>query len=433
MIKISKKEVIKILPVSVKRKIKELWFRINLMQIRYRHHIALVRIRKSNKIKVAFFLIHEAVWKYEGIYRLMANDSRFDPIVVICPYTGHGEENMLRDMNQAYNSFLVNGYNVKRTYNEETKKWLDVKNEVKPDIVFFTNPHKLTKDEYYITNYLDCLTCYVPYAFVVIHLLQDHYNQSFHNFLWKAFYETEMHKKFAVKYAFNKGKNVIVTGYPGIDKLIDSKYIPKDIWKIKDRKLKRIIWAPHHTIDDDKSNLSYSNFIRYHQFMIDLAEKYYGKIQIAFKPHPILFEKLVQHEDWGKEKTEAYYLQWGNMKNGQLEVSSYDDLFLTSDAMIHDSASFMVEYLYTGKPVAFTVRDINIEDRFNDFGKMVYKHLYKLNNESDIIDFIERVVFQEQDSMKNERLAFLQRVLLPPGGQSASKNIFNEILKATYK
>lgn len=429
MIQLLKNILRKILPITVRKRIGEIRFNIKLKQVQANHKKALECIRKKKKIKVAFFLIHDSIWKYEGVYKLMEQDKRFEPIVVVCPYITYGKEAMLREMHQAYENFKNKGYSVIKTLDENTGVWLDVKKEIKPDIIFFTNPHRLTRDEYYITNYLDLLTCYVPYAFVVIHLYQSHFNQLFHNYLWKAYYETSMHLEFAKIHANNLGKNVLITGYPSIDKLVDKNYTPKNPWKVKNQTVKNIIWAPHHTIDDNKSELSYSNFMRYHQLMFDLADKYKNSIQIAFKPHPLLKEKLYLEKDWGKDRTDAYYEYWDNLINGQLELSDYDDLFLTSDAMIHDSASFMVEYLYTKKPVAFTLRDENIADRFNSFGKIVFDYMYHISDENEMVNFIDVVVLQDKDEKKHERLRYVKNTLMPPNGKTASMNIFEDIVK----
>ena len=131
--------------------------------------------------------------------------------------------------------------------------------------------------------------------------------------VWRLYAETEKHKQYSQIYAYNKGINVKVTGYPGIDKFIDKSYKPKDTWKIKDLSLKRIIWAPHHTFSEDEV-VYYSCFLQYHQFMLDLASKYEGKIQLAFKPHPLLRVKLNKY--WGKDRTDRYYDAWANLSNG---------------------------------------------------------------------------------------------------------------------
>ena len=74
----------------------------------FQHKIAVKKVRKKDKIKVAFFLIHDSVWKYEGVYKLMEQDERFEPLVIVCPYITFGEENMLKEMKQAYQSFKEN-------------------------------------------------------------------------------------------------------------------------------------------------------------------------------------------------------------------------------------------------------------------------------------------------------------------------------------
>jgi CDP-glycerol glycerophosphotransferase (TagB/SpsB family) len=407
-----------------------LYMNIRLRSVNKSHEKALIKIRKKDKIKVAFFLIHDSIWKYDGVYKLMEKDERFDPIIVVCPYIMLGEEIMLRDMNQAYNSFKEKNYNVIQTLNEETKKWLDIKKEIQPDIVFFTNPHKLTKEEYYITNFLDCLTCYVPYNFGNSHLLKMFHNQLFHNLIWILFAETEIHKQFSKEIANNKGQNVVVSGFPGTDAFLDNNYQHKNSWK-KGDKNKKIIWAPHHTIDDDKSVLSFSSFLLYADFMLDLTCKYRESIQIAFKPHPLLKYKLYNLDQWGKEKTDYYYNRWNQIDNGQLEEGDYIDLFLTSDAMIHDSGSFLIEYLYTLKPVLRTDRDDGICDRLNIFGKMAYNMHYHARNEQEIIKFVEQLI-NNNDIMKEKRVTFLKEFLTPPFNKSASQNIFDELVKKIF-
>ena len=332
-------------------------------------------------------------------------------------------------MNTCYNYFKINGYNVLKTFDDVTGEWLDVKKEIKPDIVFFTNPYQLTKKEYFLTSFIDALTCYIPYGYMLGNTEQLQFNQYFHNFLWKGFYETTIHKTLAEKYARNKGENIEVSGAPFCDIFLEKDYIPKNDWKIKDKKIKRIIWAPHHTIYENKDKLAYSNFLKYHQYIFDLLNLYKGKIQIAFKPHPMLKFNLYKHPNWGKDKTDAYYNKWQSIDNGQLEESNYEDLFLTSDAMILDSISFIVEYFFTNKPSLFTVKDETIQTKFNEFGSMIFKHLYKGYSEDDITNFIDSTVFGEKDLLKNNRTEFLNRYLIPPNNKTASNNIYNTLVK----
>lgn len=428
-----KQRIKSILPPAIQRLIPRayrIWHKteesIAIALVGRKHKKALKKVRGKEKVKVAFFLIHSSVWKYDLLYKMLQANKRFEPVVIICPYTVHGREAMLAEMEATYKIFQAKGYNVIKAYKDQDQ-WLDVKKEIQPDIVFFTNPHKLTRDEYYIGNWQDALTCYVPYGFMIANIEQLQYNQLFHNLIWRCFYETKIHKRLAEKYARNKGKNVVVAGYPMCDVFLDKRYRPKNVWKIKDKDVKKIIWAPHHTIETNDIELAYSNFLLIHQFMLDLANDYKDKVQIAFKPHPILKPKLYKHRDWGKEKTDRYYALWQNLTNGQLEEGEYIDLFLTSDAMLFDSISFMSEYIYTGKPSLFLVRDNTIKNKFNDFGRMVFELLYKAHTNEEVIRFVEKTVLNNQDPLYTTRDEFLTKYLTPPNGKTANENIYDYI------
>lgn len=430
----------KFLPECIKKPLRKIRIKIKrltefptICMQPYRHKKALEKLRiksKNHKVRVTFFAIHSSVWKYDGVYKLLEQDERFEPIVMVCPVIDHGVDNMKYEMDKTYDLMISKGYNVIKTYTGKNNNFLDVKKEINPDIVFFTNPHGLTRSEYYIKNFKDTLTCYVQYSFHITHLNIAQYDQLFHNLIWRAFYETKIHEKIAMSYARNRGENVIVSGYPGIDDFFYNLRSNDNVWKNPNDKLKRIIWAPHHTIDF-RENLGLSNFLRYHQFMLDLCEKYEDCIQIAFKPHPLLKVKLYEHVKWGKKLTDLYFKKWDSLNNGQLETDDYVGLFNSSDAMILDSASFMTEYLCCGKPSLFTIADRTVEDRFNEFGKMVFEQLYHAYNETQIIAFIDNVVLAENDIFKEKRDKFYSEFLLPPN-KSASQNIYEEICSSIW-
>lgn len=391
---------------------------------RNKQKTALEDIKRKKTIKVVFFVIHSSIWKYDELYQIMSKTQLFKPIIVICPYIRQDESNMFSDMNEAYNYFSQKGYNVLQSYNYEEKKWIDIKVKINPDIVFFTNPHNITREEYYIYNWIDVLTCYVQYSFHVSYLNNLQYNQLFHNIVWLSFCETTIHLEFAKKISKNKGRNVLYTGYPGTDIFLSNGYIPKDKWKIQTKNVKRIIWAPHHTIFDNDSYLGYSNFLDFAFKVLDLL-KSNDSIQIAFKPHPILKAKLYEHHDWGKYKTDSYYTHWENLANGFLVNDEYADLFLTSDAIIHDSGSFLVEYLYVNRPSLFCFSNSSVIDKFNDFGKMALKVHYHAHSFEHVVTFINEVLSPNGDYKKQEREKFVSQYLIPPNNLSASLNIFN--------
>jgi hypothetical protein len=116
--------------------------------------------------------------------------------------------------------------------------------------------------------------------------------------------------------------------------------------------------------------------------------------------------------------------------NTQLETGGFIDLFMTSDAMIHDSASFSVEYHYSGNPVLYIAE--NFEQQVaekGELGKLALRQHYVGKCEEDIIHFIEEVVLNGNDSMKASRRGFYEQYLLPPNGKTVAENTMDVFLK----
>lgn len=429
-----KKIIIKIIPNILFPFIKsffgvfaDIHFKQKIKKLRFKQTNLIKVIRLKDKIDVIFLVIHDSIWKYEEVYKLLDNDSKFNVIVVVIPLV----RNNICDMETYYQSlefFNNKKYNTLGAYDEDKKLWLDVKKLINPDVVFFTNPHNLTFDKYYINNYFDSLTCYVPYAFVVIKDIEIHYKKNFHQLLWRLFLETDRHREFYEEFSLLDSTNALVSGYPGLDVKKSLNFCPKNIWLKCRKKRKKIIWAPHHTIQSHNGTLNYSSFEEYHEYFIELC-KTNQDIQVAFKPHPLLRENLNNAENWGKARTDNYYNKWNELDNGQFENGAYIDLFEKSDAMITDSASFIAEYLYFDKPILFTLKDSNVINRFNSFGQKIFNVLYQSNTLNDTNNFINNQVVLNNDNLKEVRNIFLNNEILPQNGNEASQNIFLELKK----
>ncbi len=400
---------------------------LNLWRIRKRQENYLEYVKSKDKINVVFLVIHDSVWKYEMVYKLFKDDKRFNVKVAIIPLVRFGIA-QFETYTQSLDYFASNGYEVIETFDGNTKTWIDVETVFDPDIVFFTNPHKLTFDKYYIDAFKYKLTCYVPYAFVVIHSIEMHYNQAIFFKLWKYFLETPSHLDYAKKYMPGQTKHLMVTGYPSLDRIFQDDYKPKQVWKELKEETFKIIWAPHHTISGQGSGLDYSSFMAYSEYFIQLLQAR-SDLQIVFKPHPLLKEKLYKDKSWGQEKTDSYYQKWDMLENGQLEVGPYIDLFYESDAMIMDSASFLAEYQYFNKPMLFTTIDDDVIGRFNSFGQTIFDIVYKGKDTSDIRNFIDDVVVKGKDTLRGDRMAFFDKYIRQDSSKTASEKIYEELVK----
>lgn len=378
------------------------------LDMQKKHKELLVGIKGKKKIKVVFLAIHKSMWKVDAVFQKMLADTYFEPIVLVCPYTAYGEERMWEDMRESLAYFKEKGYPTYSSYNEDAQRWIKL-GEVAPDVVFFTNPHNLTHKEYYEEAYLNYLSCYVPYAYEVSQYAgnQAQYNQSFHNAIWKIFSAHDCSKSIYETVSANRGNNVTVTGYPGVEELSDPiNRIECIKWKRQRQSKIRIIWAPHHTIDSPE--IPYSNFLKYCEFFKQIAIKYESETQWAFKPHPILKSKLYRHVEWGLEKTDKYFEFWASRENTQLELGEYADLFMESDAMIHDSGSFLAEYLFVKKPVLYLVATASYQNYYNDFGKEALAACRLATDEESILGFVESLI-ADALNVKVEHEQFLER------------------------
>lgn len=377
----------KLLTLIDKKLVNEDKKRLIALIMRLRHKRLLIEKQQQSKIKVVFLVLMVSAWKLDTVLQAMLTDAFFEPVVLVCPCLSLGHEEMLAELDHTYHHFKKKGLPVINSYIESSGSWVEL-HALTPDLIFFTNPHPITRPEYYDEAYMNYLSCYVPYDHQVSQYNdnQAQYNQNFHNAMWQIFVPHTESKDIFTHAAVTQGTNVSVTGYPACEPYIDKMQPIKSAWRVQDSKKSKIIWAPHHTIDYPE--LPYSNFLKYADFFQKLALQYSETVQWAFKPHPLLKSKLYKYAGWGKERTDLYYAFWENQPNTQLESGAYEDLFMESDAMIHDCGSFLAEYLYLKKPVLYLANDINIKDYFNPFGVKAFDACEHAYTKEEIIHFI---------------------------------------------
>lgn len=394
------------------------------------HWIITKRLKKKDVINVIFLPMNVAMWKYQGVYDLLKHDNRFRLFVFLAPATTYSLESRCADLRDMRKFFSAHDIPFIDYELEKGKGPVDIFTIVKPDIIFYAQPYEHSIDNIYnFHRFNQSLICHIPYSFRNTNNMSFNDNMRFNNIAWKLYYSTEETKKFAQKYAYNHGTNVVVVGYPGADEYAHS--LRYDPWKIKERKYKRIIWAPHFTIVKGVGFCQVSNFLKMAELMREFALEYSDRVTIAFKPHPRLYSELTKHPEWGEEKAKEYYDFWKNSPTTQLETGDFADLFKSSDAMIHDSGSFTVDYLYFNKPVLYDNPDIEAaKAAANETAKKAYDVHYSISSLNDIKTFIDEVVLKGNDPMKAQREEFYRNYLLPPNGKSVAQNIYEDMVKS---
>lgn len=390
------------------------------------------KFKTGKKIRVVLFVSRISCWLFSDLYKLLLESNIFEPIIVLKPFVSQGKEVMIRYQETTFKALKERGYNPVRGYDIETDSFLNVRKEIKPDIIFYTKfwkPH--FHPNFYIDKFLDKLTFLTPYGF---YTAEDRRAMNFdlNNLVDGFFLETELHRKMAQRDMHNKGKNVYITGAPKLDIFFDTSYKPKDVWKLQPEKKKRIIWAPHHEDKTPAWMYQFDAFYEIADTMLEVADYYRNSVQFAFKPHPMLKEKL--YKRWGKENTDSYYQKWEEKENCQLEEGEFEDLFMTSDAMILDSISFIAEYTIVNKPALFTIGR-NARVFLNEYGQKNFEVLYKTQGDlgKGIYHFIDDIVLKENDFKAIERTAFINSYLKPQNNKTAAQNIYNNICEIINK
>lgn len=382
---------------------------------------------KKERIKVVFFIINLGMWKNDKLFRLFLESDRFDPYIVSFPQRHDDPQTLKKTQEELCKHFEVKGFPYIDGYDFSRDEYFDLVGFA-PDILFYVQPYGVGGEEFTVDKFMKhSLFAYIPYG-IPLNDIPKLYNQLYKNICWRLFYPTEYSKEQEKKRLYTRRDNITVCGFPFADYLADASSCQD--WKNPVSGLKRIIWAPHHSVLKTDV-LGYSTFLEIADGMLELAKKYSSTVQFAFKPHPLLKEKLCRPEVWGRMRTEEYYARWAEMPNTSFTDGEYYNLFMTSDALIHDCCSFMTEYLYTGKPPMFITHDKEkIAGSVNDFGKECLKRHYFGDGIAEIKEFIDSVVLGGNDTMEEDRRAFFETSLKTTGTGSVAGNIFKEFNSA---
>lgn len=412
----------------------------------YLENINIQRLRRQEKITVGFIANYASTWIGNELYQLLEKSERFEPYVfLISNHNGQSEEMIKEEYKQNLKFFWEQNLRVVQTLDLDTGKqytWEEI--GIKPEVCIWLTPWiDLFREHFYLLNFsLDMICTYIPYGFMIAenenqNFVYHQYNQILHNVAWKNFEESRTAVEMARKYAYVGDNNAVYTGYPKMDMFYEEQNTQEDIWNKLTKcsgnpKTKRIIYAPHHTLDENEP-VHFSTFADNYMLMLELAEKYQEETVWVFKPHPQLKYKAIKAgifadiSEWNE-----YEEKWKNLKNADImEEGMYSEMFRKSDAMILDSVSFLAEYLYVGKPLLLL--ECNGQ-RFNDFGKLLVEIHYRAQGaDKNVIEkFITEIVIGENDEKKEEREEFFKKNLdyMSIKGKGASANIYEELDKA---
>lgn len=416
-------------PLDIKNKEQFLKYLMYLRAYNNQQHL-INKLRQKDKIRVVFIVYLVSMWKLDNVLKLMKEDDYFEPIIFVAPFQGYDDEKKQNEFTSVVNYFKNKNVEVVSSWDEKRQKYRPFE-ELKADLVFFSNPWNYSNGLYYNNVYENYLSCYVRYGFGVPNIRDSQqYNQPFHNYMRKIYVSDIYELNISKDAMASQGKNLLLTGAPYLEDLVNGSIIDNP-WLYNDHR-KKIIFAPHHTIHLDKRyNYRLSNFLDVAEDIRRLANKYQHKAVWCFKPHPHLRSKLYSHPDWGKSKTDEYYSFWNNSDYTQLSEGEYIGLFKYSDAMIHDSSSFLIEYMVTKKPVLYLTSEYT-EGSLSEFGLKALKACYTANNIKSISNFIDDVTSNKK-TIKESHIMLLKDILPNLEENNTASELITKDIKSMLK
>lgn len=374
----------------------------------------LEKIRQKKRITVLFENNTLSKWKSDTLYEMMQQHPRFNPIIWLRNKPAPISD-QLNNKKESLNYFTNKGYSLL-----DANTCDEMRRLLTPDIIFIQEPYDhdldLSKND---------LLCYLPY--VINNTISQEANNNFlqnialYNFVANELCKIELHEIMD-----NKGENVIASGLPIID-AFSRKANSSKHKKVDTNTKKKIIYAPHWSINPGASYFDTSTFLNFHEHIIRLVKKYEKSVNFVFKPHPCLYRALCQHPLWGKEKADEYYRTWESLPNAEIITGSYEDLFSESHALIHDCGSFLIEYLIFNKPCMFLKKNAEGYRHYNNLSKEALLCHQIGTVVEDIDNFIQQII-QNKDPLQAKRIEFTNSLISPTA--SSAQNIISTILGA---
>ena len=388
-----------------------------LCKRRYKRIVERIKWRpKGQKIRVLFMSDNISKWKCQSVYMAMAESSLFEPIIAVTMKPRELRltcEDRKRMMSERTAFFEKIGNRVMSVCDPVKGTFLDLK-QFHPDIVFFEEPWLLPdlQNVFNVSGF--ALSCYVPYSYEMGFDPKLTCMRKFHRLMWRLFVNNK--ERVGLYERFNKncemsGKAVFF-GYPQFD------FFNNQEGKENSRQL--VIYAPHFSfkVPGQEALLRLGTFEWNGREMLEYA-KAHKEINWMFKPHPGLYNRLIDSGFMTAVEAKRYYDEWSCIGTVCYD-GEYLRHFMSAKALITDCASFLVEFLPTGMPIIRMVPE-NVNWKPTPLHEKLFSTYYTAHNWNELKEFMETVLFCGADPQKEIRIAVAQE--LGVLGNNAAKGI----------
>ena len=389
-------------------------------RIKINYSLAIRRLRRKKgreRIRVVFYTNEPQKWSYESLYRAFESSPHFEPLVVVVPrYAVHvGKDHTRMTLDNQYDFYRERGYRVEYGYKDG--RYLEIAS-FRPDVFFYLQLAEIPGIDDPMIVSRSALTCYCLYGYPLSDYRKD-YLHRFHRLLFRFYVVHEWTKERFEGYAKGNSKNCVVVGYPKLD--VYFKDLSPDADKYwRDPSKVRIIYAPHHSVNDV---FLFSTFQYNHQYILDLAKSMSDRTTWIFKPHPMLKRAVLWAGLMTETELDDYYQSWSEV--GRVyDQGDYFDIFKSSDLMITDCASFLAEYLASGHPL---IRLINSRSfQLDKLGQRFSDCYYNVHDNEELKRVFDELVVAGNDYLGVHRREIASTLI--DRRQTAAEKVLRNII-----
>lgn len=380
-------------------------------------------ISRENKIKCLFLIHNIESWdSVFSVYNEMLHCEKFNVIIASINRRYPGSS-IFKDEDYVHRILTQLGIEHIRFNNVNSYDDLNIIKSLAPDVIFRQSQWDNDIPPGFSTNNLRfSKLCLIPYEIMnFVQLGFNHLSSYYHTSCWKLFVANKQTKIEQEQHDKLNGLNVFVTGHPKVKALKEA----KPFWPISSNpnvKKFKILWASHHSIDHNWSN--FSVFLNIYNDMLNWA-KSDNSIEFVFSPHPALVTVLESLNDpLLKENINNFFIEWNQLDNTYYyREGPYGPLFQSSDILIMDGISWLLEYQLMKKPIIFIERQDHSPFTVN--GELIASGTNRVSNFDQAKDKAYKFKRGEQDPQKQNQDEVVKTLL---SIEDAASNIINSIM-----
>ncbi|TKI05355.1 hypothetical protein [Martelella alba] len=376
--------------------------------------------RFKDKIRCVFLVHNIEAWaNLHAVYEEMLNDETFQPTVISIQRRYPGAETY---QDEEKNHQGLARLNVKHIRFNDADSFADLQilKAIAPHVIFRQSHWEPDVPPAFRTEHIGFAKLYylsygiAPIAEHAMMFLSTYY----HNMCSKIFLSSQEVYELVKDYNKRNDRRLVVTGHPKVNFLLHA----KPSWPISSGNDFKVIWSAHHSIGRGWND--FGVFPDVYEPMLRLAQTHQD-VDFLFSPHPALITTLAALRGEPKERIDLFFTAWNGLPNtGIIDNGEYQGVFKSSDLLIVDGLSFLIEYQLVNKPILFLDRAGRA--KFNAFGKIVEAGVHNLKP-TEFDKIAQYIQYFKQGGQDDKRENQKKLIALLTRESTPEKNIVAEI------